>query len=140
MSQLIYLDTNIYIDYFENRTDKLRPLGEFAFNVIRKAIGCEFRIIFSQLVMNEIEYNNHLKEMNNLIIALKEKNKLVNANVLDSYSIEAKRLSKIHKTSFNDILHFIIAKENKAEIVVTRNIKDFPTIEGFPEVVFPENL
>ena len=140
MEILIYLDTNIYIDYFEGRVDYLRPLGEFAFNVIRKTLGCEFKILFSQIVMREIEYNNYTDKMNALLKTLRDNNKLVNAEVLNSYSLMASKLSKKYKTSFNDVLHFIIAKENNAEIFVTRNIKDFPDFDDYPELVFPENL
>ena len=37
METLIYPDTNFYIDYFEDRRDNIRPLGEFAFSVLKRA-------------------------------------------------------------------------------------------------------
>ena len=52
-----YLDTNIYIDYFLNRIDKLRPLGDFAFNLIKKIVIGEYKLIISDLVILELEHN-----------------------------------------------------------------------------------
>jgi len=52
---LIYCDTNIYIDYFENREDNLRPLGTFAFELLRRTIECEFTIVVSDFVISELE-------------------------------------------------------------------------------------
>lgn len=140
MSQLIYLDTNIYIDYFEGRVDYLRPLGEFAFNVIRKTIGCEFRIMISQVVTQEIEYNNYKDKLLELIKTFKERNKIESVDITEEDRIFAKSLSIQHQTSFNDMLHYVIAKKYEVEIFVTRNVKDFPKLDGFPEIVFPENL
>ena len=62
MQRLIYLDTNIYLDYFENRTDKLKPLGEFAFRIIKRAIDCEFKIVISSIILAEIKFNNYTKQ------------------------------------------------------------------------------
>ncbi|MBD3304093.1 hypothetical protein GF343_03035 [Candidatus Woesearchaeota archaeon] len=65
MTKLIYVDTNIYIDYFDGRTDYLRPPGEFAYQLLKRTFNCEFRIIVSSLVVDEIEYNLILKSLLN---------------------------------------------------------------------------
>lgn len=43
----IYLDTCIYLDYLMDRKDNLRPLGEFAFQLLKRTFECEFEIIIS---------------------------------------------------------------------------------------------
>jgi len=63
---LIYLDTNIYMDYFENRSDGLRPLGDFAFNLLRRCFECEFSIASSVLVAKEAEHNGYGGELQRL--------------------------------------------------------------------------
>ena len=40
----IYFDTNIYLDFLENRNDRLRPLGELASQLFKRSINCEFFI------------------------------------------------------------------------------------------------
>ena len=46
-----YLDTCIWRDYFENREDKYRPLGEWEFRLIKKIIAEELEILFSDLII-----------------------------------------------------------------------------------------
>jgi hypothetical protein len=48
-----YIDTCIWRDYFENRNDKYRPLGEWAFRFIKKIINEDSLILFSDLVLEE---------------------------------------------------------------------------------------
>ena len=38
MVEKYYLDTCIWRDYFENRSDKFRPLGDWAFSLIKLII------------------------------------------------------------------------------------------------------
>ncbi|MBU1321694.1 MAG: PIN domain-containing protein [Nanoarchaeota archaeon] len=57
-----YLDTCIWIDYFEDRKDNFRPLGDWAFRLIKKIITDENVIIISDLVWFELRklYANDL--------------------------------------------------------------------------------
>lgn len=47
MRKRYYLDTSIWRDYFENRTDRFRPLGEWAFLFIKKAVQNSDLILYS---------------------------------------------------------------------------------------------
>ena len=53
--QKILLDTNIYLDFYLDRKDNLKPLGEFAFNLIRETVSCKYFVLITDA---------HLKEMN----------------------------------------------------------------------------
>ena len=55
MEQFIYIDTNVWIDFWEDRRDNIRPLGEFAFQLLKKAYECKYRIIVSGLVIDELD-------------------------------------------------------------------------------------
>lgn len=74
---LIYLDTNVYLDYWEARSDKLRPLGEFAYSVLRRSLECEFVILISDLVLTELRSSIEDAEIKAVLSSLKENNKLV---------------------------------------------------------------
>ena len=52
--QKFYVDTNIWLDYFQNRSDGLRPLGEFAFLFFKKCIENKHTLIYSDLIENEL--------------------------------------------------------------------------------------
>lgn len=137
---LIYLDANIYMDHFDGRVDKLRPLGEFAFNVLRKTFECEFKIIFSGLILKELIYNSYEEKIKGLIKELKEENKIIRIKVLKEDINKAKEIIKGRNTNFNDTLHAVVANRMKVKYLVTRNIKDFEELQDLVKVCYPENL
>jgi len=136
----IYLDSNIYIDYFDGRVDNLRPLGEFAFNLLKRALGCEFRIIISSLVLDELEYNTYKENILSLIKDFEDKDKLLVMEVNEEDIKNSNRVKKERRTSYNDTLHAILANRIKADFLVTRNLKDFEELQDLIKVVLPENL
>ena len=62
-----YLDTCIWKDYFENRSDKFKPLGEWAFQFLKKALSEEGIIIYSKVVENELLKDYNEKEIKNIL-------------------------------------------------------------------------
>lgn len=137
---LIYLDTNIYIDYFDGRVDRLRPLGEFAYQILRRTFECEFTIVTSSLVIDELAYNGYLEKFKALLAELQSKQKLVRVNILPSDGERAKRITNERGTSFNDTLHAVVAQRMHVDYFVTRNLKDFQELLDLVEVTLPENL
>jgi predicted nucleic acid-binding protein len=137
MSEPIYCDTNFYLDYFLDRTDGLRPLGTFAFNLIKEVVDCKYEIIISDWVLIELENNgvpeenigfilNDLKKIRKLKIVVREENDIR----------DAKKLSK----NWPDALHVLLAKRAGAKVLVTRNIKDYADFQHLLEIKLPENL
>lgn len=130
----LYLDTNIYLDYLENRKDKLRPLGDFAFNLIRRAVECEFKIVISDVVIKEIEGKVTEDTLSEMI-------KILNRKLIRVESTEEQReRAGKRKTHFTDALHAIIAINNEVDYFITRNITDFSEFKDELKVVFPESL
>ena len=133
----IYLDTNIYLDYCEKRSDGIRPLQEFAFSVFRRTLECEFEIVISNLVIKEI---NEAKLKNKatldiLLSELKAKKKLFYVN----YTYSEMSKSKGYE-NWKDALHAIIARRAKCRFIVTRNISDFLEFWDILEPKLPEQL
>ena len=139
-NELIYIDSNCYIDHFEGRVDNLRPLGDFAYNLIKKAIECEYKIIISSLVIDELEFNGFGEKIKELINDLKEVEKLVYAEETEEDDKKARSIKKDKQTSLNDTKHAVIASRKKAKYLVTRNIKDFEKLQNLVKLKFPENL
>ena len=115
-----YLDTCIWRDYFEDRKDNLKPLGEFAFQFLKKCVKENAVIFVSDLVVMELqkEYSSEqiesmFLEFIHLIVRithLKEQFKEA-FNVYEKFD---KRLP------FYDILHSIVARDKNA-ILVSRD-------------------
>lgn len=133
MSQLIYIDANVYLDFLLGRKDKLRPLSDFAFELLRKAIECRYRILVSDFVIDELQNHTQEDKIKDLLKTIKRKVVLISRD--DADVNEAKRISK---TNCWDALHYVLAKKGGAEIIVTRNIKDFEFSEL--QIKLPENL
>ena len=127
----IYVDTNIYLDYFLNRTDRLRPLGDFAFELFRRTISCEFEIILSDWVEQELKNNNATEQLRKLKEELKHK--LITITTTKEDINQAKKVKP-----FEDSLHAILAEKAKAKYLITRNIKDFEQSTIKP--IYPENV
>lgn len=135
MSELIYIDTNVYLDYFQNRNDKLRPLGEFAFNLLQSSVECEYHILTSKWVLIELEKYISNKNIEDIFSWLNSNNKL---SFISTTNEDLKR-AKRHN-HWEDALHAIIARKGNAKFFVTRNIKDFSRFCDILKIVLPENL
>jgi len=140
MARLIYIDTNIYLDYLENRTDKMRPLGEFAYEVFRRAFGCEFKIIVSEHLLDELEKFVTEQEIGFVLGKIKSAGKEVPLEVLESDIQKANALAAQRKVPWPDTLHAVLAIRGGAECIVTRNKKDFDPFSDLIEAVFPEEI
>jgi len=130
-----YLDTNIWLDYFENRSDGLRPLGEFAFQFLKKAIESNSVIYCSDLVITEL--NNVLTKevVDSRISPLKNDLTYVKPTKEDYFF--AKKIASSFNIHFTDAFHASIASRLKANLV-TRD-KHFDYLD-FIEVKKPEEV
>lgn len=131
----IYVDTNVYMDLFENRSDRLRPLGEFAHQLFKRTFNCEFKIIISSEVIRELEKHGHNDRIKTMMDELKGYNKL------DFVHTEKNDMNKAAKrkdiSHFNDRLHYILAEKANAEMFITRNWADFCGLGDLP-ILLPE--
>lgn len=135
MAEKLYLDTNIYLDYFENRHDNIRPLGFFAYNLIRRCIEGEFKIIISDWVVEEFGKIGDPRKIDDLIKTLKKHDSLLIVRT------SSQDLSKSRKYKNKpDALHAILAIKASADYFVTRNIKDFLDFQDSINIIFPENI
>jgi len=139
MAPLIYIDTNIYLDYLFERKDRIRPLNEFAFLLLQKSISCKYTIIVSSLLTEELQYQNALSRVREIFKSC-PKEKIVQCIAEIKDITLARHITATRKTHFNDTLHAILANKKGAEFLVTRNIKDFIALQDIVKLVLPENL
>jgi len=140
MDELIYIDSNVYLDYLENRVDRLRPLGEFALRLIQRALECEFKIIISSLVIEEVEKHVTRDRVDAITDDLKGVGKLIRIEITLEDEKKAKELIKTKDTHFKDALHAVLAYKTNAKVLVTRNIKDFADLQDLVDVKLPESI
>src|SRR3989344_9640393 len=114
MTQAFYLDSSIWRDYYENREDRFRPLGEWALKLINKIIEEKDIIIYSDFVIEELKIKYNEEEINKIFEIISKRNLLLKAIILDSQANEAVILCKKRKVAFGDALHAVLARDNNA--------------------------
>ena len=137
MTEKYYLDACIWIDYFENRSDKFRPLGEWALQLINKII-CENGIfVLSDHLMNELRVKYSSEEITRSLAILPEA-LTIKTGTNRKQALDASKLKEKLQIPFGDALHAILAKDNEA-ILVSRD-KHFLELGKLVIVRKPEEL
>ncbi len=136
MTEKYYIDAAIWRGLHENRSDRFRPLGDWAFELFKKIRKAKGKILYSNLVVDElsIAYNKEIiKKLFEDISKLLERVEIKKEQVR-----EANRLNKELKIPFGDVLHGILARDNNA-IMVTRD-HHFEELQDMVNVKKPEEL
>lgn len=117
MARRFYLDTAIWRDYFEDRGDGIRPLGEFAFQFLKRCQQRKQFVLVSQIVENELltHYSKEKVEQvfssfSDIIVRVDHSKQQVSEAL--SFWVKANK-----KFPFSDILHSIIARDNNALLI-----------------------
>jgi len=137
VSNNYYLDTSIWRDYFEDRKDNLRPLGEFAFRFLKECQKRKDIVFVSDIVKKELLKYFSIELVNEIFSSFKDiivEIMHAEVHVSEAYSFWI-RSNKKYPSS--DILHSIIARDNKT-LLVSRD-KHFQEI-GIVECKLPEEI
>ncbi len=139
MLKKFYLDTCIWLDYFEDRKDGLNPLGEFAFQFLKKCEKQNCCIIVSDAVVFELQARlskENLAEVFSLFRKIIIKVVAAPEQVSDARKEWKKRKKKV---PFKDVLHAVIARDNNA-VLVTRDMHFFYELSSIVEAKKPESI
>lgn len=131
----VYCDTNIFLDYFFDRKDRLRPLADFAFEFFSKGWNCRFNLIVSDWLMTVLRKYLSQSQVDAILNRFKDKKKLIFVEMQDGDIEESKRYENP-----DDALHAILARKASADYLATRNIKDYDDCEDLVRIILPEFL
>ncbi len=134
MNEIVYLDTNIWLDLYYQRNDRV----EIAEKLFMHIIEHEVLVIYSDLLLDELKHQYLSKtEISTLIsqvpVLLKRK-----AHIYSFQNIEARNLLRLRKLPFADCLHAIIARDNQA-VMITRD-HDFQKLKDIVISKQPEEI
>ncbi|VVB81852.1 PIN domain protein [uncultured archaeon] len=119
----IYVDTNVFLDYLLERKNKQgKDLSGPAFSVFKRAVSCEFYIILSNHLLNELHR------------MIKEDDTRMLLNFLNKKIITVEDEHE-HK---GDEKHAVLAINAGADLIVTRNKNHF--LNFSIKAVLPEEL
>lgn len=139
MLKKFYLDSCIWRDYFEDRKDGIKPLGEFAFQFLRKCRKEKSKVIVSDAVVFELQARLSKERVKEIFSSF--------SSIILKVAVNDKQVSEARKewkkrnkqVPFKDVLHAIIAKDNKA-ILVTRDRHFFDGLSSIVQVEKPEDI
>jgi predicted nucleic acid-binding protein len=137
MQQRYYLDTCIWIDYLENRSDKFRPLGNWALRLIKQIIQDEDCIVISKLVKDELRAKLSKKEIGEMIKIVPQQ-LTIEIKTRPKQLLEAKEKQRELGTPLKDTVHAILARDIDA-ILITRD-KHFIQLQEIITIRRPEDL
>ncbi|MCK4670221.1 MAG: type II toxin-antitoxin system VapC family toxin [Nanoarchaeota archaeon] len=136
MVERYYLDTCIWMDYFENRSDKFRPLGDWALMLINKIIQEESLFVLSDHLLDEIKKQYNLEKLNK-IFGIIPKELIIMVKATKQQAHKAFKIKQELKIPFGDALHAMLAKDNDT-ILVSRDMHFYEL--PFISVKKPEEL
>jgi len=131
-----YFDTSIWFDYFENRNDRFRPLGEWAFALLAQIRERKDILLISDVVLQEfaVKFTElQIKDLLKPFVSM-----LVEIAATDEQNREAGIIARIRKLPRADALHAVLARDNDA-ILVSRD-NHFGILCDITQVRKPEDL
>ena len=137
MNQRYYLDACIWRDYLENRSDRFRPLGDWATQLINKILRQKDIFVMTALLKEELLKYCKESEVKNMfeIIPIKQ---FLFSSINEKQTKEAISFARERMTPLKDTLHAIIARDIGA-IFVTRDAH-FQELQEIVEIKKPEDL
>lgn len=133
-----YLDSCIWRDYWEDRRDNMRPLGEFAFLLLKKIAKEGSQVIISDILLNELKTRYSDYTLGLMFELISDEETMIDIKYTEKQFDEAKLISRTKNIPLYDALHAILARDNDA-ILVSRD-KHFFEILDLVEIKKPEDL
>ena len=133
-----YVDTNVWRDYYEDRKDNFKPLGEFAFRFFKKCRKDNSVILYSDLTLRELNAYYSKERVEILLQAVSVFCEIKKVFINAEQGKEANSLVKRFKVHSADLLHAILARDNNA-VLVSRD-KHFNKLKDIVKIAKPEEI
>jgi predicted nucleic acid-binding protein len=135
---LVYADTCVYIDALdlnpEGSSDRLRPLKDLAWRFFDGVNIGKYRIVISDHVLAEFcKVIGSDKKLREFMVYYPD------ALWIKTEGID-KQVAKSLSRNYPDALHVVLALKGKAQILTTRNLRDFTEFEDKINIRLPESL
>lgn len=134
MHQYLYLDTSIWLDYYEKRDLN----GEHALKLIMKIIRTDKIILYSDLHTRELKNVGYTIDQINAIFQILKQNNIRHVHIYTAQIVEARSLTSQRNVPTKDALHSVLARDNDA-ILISRD-KHFEKLKDIVGTKKPEEL
>ncbi|MBU0635678.1 hypothetical protein KKE06_01505, partial [Candidatus Micrarchaeota archaeon] len=137
MKKRFYLDTAIWRDFFEDRSDGLRPLGEFAFQFLKNCEKKGYKVLVSDSVVLELKVyfpEEKIKQIFSSFLGIIKNIKAAEEQISEARTEWQKREKRV---PFKDVLHAVLARHHYA-VLIARDNHFFDELSSIVEVEKPE--
>lgn len=118
--KIIFLDTNIILDFLMKRDDFLKD----AERILDMGYNQEYKLFLSSLSFSNIAYIARQRYRGNELYDLLDKvREMMDVADVDKWAVE--RALKLRAKDFEDALQYYSALKINADYIITRNKKDF---------------
>ncbi len=129
-----YLDTSIWLDFYEKRGAN----GEKALKLILKIIEEDHIILYSDLHILEFKNFGFNAETIVKIFSIAKPRNILRVHIYREQQDEARKIAFARKIPKKDVLHAILARDNDAQLVATD--VHFQKISDIAKAKRPEEL
>lgn len=139
MKKRFYLDTAIWRDFFEDRSDGLRPLGEFAFQFLKNCEKKGYKVLVSDSVVLELKVyfpEEKIKQIFSSFLGIIKNIKAAEEQISEARTEWQKREKRV---PFKDVLHAVLARHHYA-VLIARDNHFFDELSSIVEVEKPEEI
>ena len=113
MFEEFYLDTSIWLDFYEERGEN----GTIALKFIKKLINENKIIYYSEINVRELKDLGYSQEEIYEIFRVAKPNNLKKVHVYDKQLIEAHKLSRVRKMPMRDVVQAILCRDNFFQLI-----------------------
>lgn len=139
--EIVYCDTCIYIDNFEDRKGKWINWGDMARRLFNRVESGELKLVISDHLEEQIKILGHFNDYQALIQSMNQGN-IIKINVSNAEKMKANHSAGIDRDcEYEDALHAELALKGCASVFITRNLEDFrPYMTKFKSICQSEGF
>ncbi len=128
MTEKYYVDTSIWMDLLEDRKGyNDEPLGDYALKLFAMIKAKKHKLVLSNLLIRELESNYSVEEINGMVLPFQKI--IEKVFVTQEQRDEAKKIAEERKLPPGDVLHAILARDNKYRMITRdRHFKELGDI------------
>lgn len=134
MTENFYLDTSIWLDFYEKRGKN----GETALKLINRIVRENKVILYSDIVIRELKKLGYSQEEIYEMFRIAKPDNIRKVHFYMDYVKEADKVVSEKNVPLADILHAILSRENNAQLISRDN--DFDKLRNITIAKAPEEF
>ena len=113
MQEDFYLDTSIWLDFYEKRGKN----GESALKLILKIINEDIKAAYSDLHIKEFKNLGYTRNEIDVILRISKPDNIKHIHIYREQLEEARKLARQRNVPNKDVLHAILARDNNLQLI-----------------------